>query len=698
MKEIFPFGPHIYRVPSYPLETLLEDMTRLKKLGFNTVKIQLAWAHVEGKRGELDLFEAEKLLEKAREENLSVIVLITLEQVPMWVWREYPDCVMVNALNLPHYDPTQYCLPSDGKPGPCWDHEDLVREAERFLGNVVKELSRYENVIAWNVWQEIGFWDDPKHEITPDRIFCYCDRTLRKFRKFLKMKYHDLDNLNRTWKVNYGCWEEVEPPRRYLMVPSWIDWRYFMDVVYIKNILSWRYRVVKENDPKKRPVMAHVDKPTIGSIRDEEYSEVLDIFGVSFYPGWIEHRDGCESSISKLFLHLDYVRSMGKAEKFWVGEFQGGQFVNGITVGKEPSGDDVKRWVLISLACGAQGMILWNHRQDIFWCEGHGFGFLEEDGSVGERAKELGKMGKFLERFSEPFVGKMDMDVDTAIVVSESLFHFTQATPSALRLLQRSIEGWYTFFWMNGKNVGFVSDRKFREVMGKYRFVVLPFPICMSSDLSESLEKFVRSGGVLISEASPGRFDEYGIANIPCMSNRMREIFDIRMCKVVGSGNGTKMILVDYGRQIKHSEWLEVYEFGKRSKPLIHSDFGVCGLESEYGKGRAVLIGSVVGPHLVDEENSVIMNLLLENLGMKFPKVMMRSKKYRGGKLLILINTKGETVKTELRMDDLIGVNTVDGRGDIPEIELEPFEIRFFLLDQKTNSIVSLSTEDVSSS
>ena len=41
--KFFPYGTHIYRVPSRPIQELKKDMVLLKKLGFNMVKIQESW-------------------------------------------------------------------------------------------------------------------------------------------------------------------------------------------------------------------------------------------------------------------------------------------------------------------------------------------------------------------------------------------------------------------------------------------------------------------------------------------------------------------------------------------------------------------------------------------------------------------------------------------------------------------------------
>jgi len=68
----FVFGIHIYRSPSLPLQELKRDMHTLKKLGFNTVKIQESWAIDERREGEIDLSEVEELIAEAMRELFGV--------------------------------------------------------------------------------------------------------------------------------------------------------------------------------------------------------------------------------------------------------------------------------------------------------------------------------------------------------------------------------------------------------------------------------------------------------------------------------------------------------------------------------------------------------------------------------------------------------------------------------------------------
>lgn len=157
-KDIFPFGTHFYREPALPLEELKRDMRTMKKLGFNTLKIQESWAIDNPREGEINLSTMEELIAEANQLNLYIYFGITMEQMPAWVWKKYPDCRLVNAFGEPHNDSTQYLIPADGKPGPCWDHPGARETTEKFMAKLARSLGRFDNIIVWNCWQEVGFW------------------------------------------------------------------------------------------------------------------------------------------------------------------------------------------------------------------------------------------------------------------------------------------------------------------------------------------------------------------------------------------------------------------------------------------------------------------------------------------------------------------------------------------------------------
>lgn len=114
---IFPFGTHVYREPSLPLEQIRADLLLLKRLGFNTIKVQECWANDEQQEGTINLSKVAQVVADARDQGLRVYFGVIMELAPAWLWKKFPDATMVYETGQPHNDPTPYVLPADGKPG-----------------------------------------------------------------------------------------------------------------------------------------------------------------------------------------------------------------------------------------------------------------------------------------------------------------------------------------------------------------------------------------------------------------------------------------------------------------------------------------------------------------------------------------------------------------------------------------------------
>ncbi len=57
-----------------------------------------------------------------------------------------------------------------------------------------------------------------------------------------------------------------------------------MDDVYLAGVLKWKAEALRCTDPGRRPVLARMAGPNIGSTAEWRYAENLDLFGASCYP------------------------------------------------------------------------------------------------------------------------------------------------------------------------------------------------------------------------------------------------------------------------------------------------------------------------------------------------------------------------------------------------------------------------------
>jgi beta-galactosidase len=627
----FLLGSHLCRFPMPPTKELIDDMDNLKSHGFNLIKLQTHWAVDEPLEGKYEFERYDTLIQHAKELGMYVYMGFTLEQAPAWLYSKYPDCRMVGKNGLPLIYETQYTLPSDGKPGPCFDHPEAMEKQLTYITAFVKHFSKYENILVWNTWQEIAYWAESQF----GSDICYCDNTQKHFREWLKTKYGTLANLNRCWGANFGDWEQVAPHRQEpigMAVDK--DFSYFMENDYVARTLKARYMAIKEADPVKRAVFAHKGGVNIGSGQDWTYARCEDFMGSSTYPAWSSFRpwdDNAGSRVyppkkyqslynemwSNLALSFDYLRCANPDNNpVWAAEFQGGPVMSGFQKGRVPSAEDMRRWMLTTIGSGVTTISFWVTRAEIMAQENNGFSLLDSRGDSTERLSEVSKIGLALRAHSDLFALPSKPKSKAAIIINEENYQFCKTFYGTERHLSYSIRGWYHLLWRNGYPVDFVNITDIDSTTsGQYKVLILPFPLSLSDKLALKLKDFISGGGNLICEGAAGRLSENSLAVRGEMSPVIAGLAGVEQksfIEVNEPGGGRRWTPEErtWG-EFENSTYLEGSgEFAgtrtlanyylqtftcKGGTPIFKAGEEVAACENRTGKGKIWLFGTLVG-------------------------------------------------------------------------------------------------------
>ena len=622
---LFPWGTHVYREPCLDLEGVLRDLPLLKDYGFNMIKVQEHWSADESREGDYDFSRVERVVRRADELGLGVYLGLTMEQAPAWLWRKHPDCHFVYSDGRRHNQPTQYTIPMDGKPGPCWDHPGARAAATRFIGELARTLGKYRNIWAWNTFQEIGFWPHEAGKLG----FCYCPHTLARFRRWLREKYETLAALNATWQINYGDWDEVEPPRREEPLAPFIDWRYFMDDVYMARQLAFKTQALWQNDPYKRPVFSHADTPRIGSGAEWRWARVGDFFGTSNYPKWnnshpwddpVASEDGAllNEIWEEMMLCTDLARgNNGRDRALWGAEFQGGPISTSLHFGRTPRPKDLRVWILAGLAGGMTGISFWNHRVERFWKEGNGFGLLDPIGEGSQRMDAVSQIGAALQAHGDFFSQSQPPRAQVALLVSEATHHFFQGcNGDVIQHYRYNMRGFYARLWRLGIAVDFIEAEEVAAgELAQYKAAILTMPLSLDGGYFAQLRAFVEAGGTLIAEACPGRWDKYGWTTLTQLVDGGEELFGAKHGELVMVDEpGEKRRWMPFERRFGEFEqatllsgvgdfadmavranfYLQRLQTTTGNAILMNGD-EVVGVTHRLGRGRSALIGTFLG-------------------------------------------------------------------------------------------------------
>jgi beta-galactosidase GanA len=723
--DIFPFGTHVYREPHLSIDQLRADFPVLKRLGFNMIKIQEVWAYDERRDGQIDISNVSQVVADARQNGLQVYFGVTMENPPAWLWKKYPDATMVYETGQPHNDPTLYVLPADGKPGPCWHHPGAREAAIRFIEAVGREIGKYDNIRVWNLFQEIGLWPPRPGHLG----LCFCPHTLQEFRTWLRTQYKDIDELNNAWRCAYGDWEEVEPPRSSPKVPPTIDWRYFMDDVYLTDVLKWKGDAFRRSDPLHHPILAHVGGTTEGSTREWRYAEQLDVLGSSCYPAWgpvdlwdarapsaekpLTEEQAVNHELEGLLINFDHLRSASRSGEIWTAELQGGPIVEGLGRKRVPDPADIRRWVLACLSTGVHGICFWNHRPEIFWEEGYGFSLLDWGSDTSARAEEAGRLSKAINAHAALFSKGKHAQPGGAILLNEGLYHFAESSEhEALHHLQFTIQGIWKSLWLEGIPCGFVEAANVPTGPGDCKALIMPFPLTLGPKLVEGLQTYVRNGGIVIAEACPGRFNNYGIGGKGAMMSGVAELFGAThqgVFLIREPNKGAKWTAHDLAPR-DHRDYRDlagVGDFAAHSvfpayylqtltlttgQPILKYDAEIAGCVNSYGKGRAYLVGTLLGHGVAgydDLRNAKFLAAVLERAGVPSDSVgaLKRRRRVWGNQAAwFLFNLTDKPVGQEVSIEgyksaeDLMG-GVLPATGGRIQIRVDPFDVKCLVLE-----------------
>jgi beta-galactosidase len=707
---------------------LKRDMELLKRQGFNLIKLQEHWLIDEPRAGVYEFARYEELIEHAARLDLGVYLGLTCEQAPAWLYRKHPDCRMVGRNGLPVAYQAQTTLPADGKPGPCYDHPGALADQLRFITRLVETLGRYENLVIWNTWQEIGYWA----EGTSGQHVCYCPHTLAHYRRWLQEEHGDLDALNRAWNSRYAEWEDIVPER---CVPAqpWvqdIEFRRFMDTVQIPAVLRARAAAIRAADPLQRPVFAHKGAPLVGSGQDWVYARCQDFLGSSCYPAWspfhawddeavkpyTRHRALLNETWNGVALRFDYMRCANpRGRPLWAAEFQGGPVSTGFHKGRVPSAEDIQRWLFTAVGSGVSALSFWVARAEIAAAECNGFSLLDSTGDTTPRLDAAGRVGRALNRHPELFGRASLLPAAVAILVNERNHQFCNVFPPANGLLGYALRGWHRRCWDASIPLDFVDVSELDEAYAReYRAIIVPFPFSLSETVAAQLTAYVEAGGCLICEAAPGRINENAYCNRGEISPAMAALFGVRQRSFTlvrepdGAGRwspeertwgeyldaalltGTGPLA---GLRLRANLYIQTFDLAADATACLLYGDAVAGVVRRHGRGQAWLLGTYPGfggTAYRDPDSAACTLDILRRCGITSDAaggLLRRRRRAGSSEAWILTNASPDVVAERLdvsgwgQVTDLLG-ESLQREGDLIGLEVAALDVRVLVLER----------------
>jgi beta-galactosidase len=230
--------------------------------------------------------------------------------------------------------------------------------------------------------------------------------------------------------------------------------------------------------------------------------------------------------------------------------------------------------------------------------ESGGFGLINLDGTITERARAAGAVAKAVDANAALFLRAHPAAAEVAIVYNplsymvggRQAFSAWSAQGETASMPRNSMLGFYRALFPTNVPVDFIHINEINKQ--SYKLIILPYPLMIPERAARALREFVRNGGSLVSEARLAWNDEQGRATEIIPGFGLNDVCGCRETAVQTMPNGKTEVILDGGDRFKGLLYQETLE----GKGIAHfADGSPAIVVNDYGKGRMMAIGTFLG-------------------------------------------------------------------------------------------------------
>ena len=471
-----------YYPEQWDASLLEQDLDTIVELGCNVIRIaEFSWHLMEKQEGQYDFSFFDRVIEKAKERNLKVIMGTPTATIPAWLAKKHPDI-------LSEFEGGKKRA-FGGRHVYCFNSPHMYAYSEKIIRKLVEHYKDEESIVAWQIDNEIG------HEGSD---VCYCENCQKAFQTYLSKKFAgDMDALNETygttfWSQEYNTFDEIPTPSETITTHNPAlrqDWERFRSQSIV-DFMAFQAKLIKEIAPEA--VVMH-DFPGGGLGKHVDYSKVAKTLDQAAYnndPVWGGQKEPIAPH--EIAFALDYIRGL-KGENFWITEAIMGAQGHDVT-GFLPRSNQAKMWSYQSMAHGADSLMYFRYRGATKGAEQFCYGIIDADNVKRRKFYEVQSFFHDIIKYREAM--EAPVKNEAAIVYDyDSLASFRIQRQSILLDPAAEMQKFYKAFYDQNVGVDVIpEDREFSS----YKVVILPQMIITKPEMEEKVEAFVKNGGTVI--------------------------------------------------------------------------------------------------------------------------------------------------------------------------------------------------------
>ncbi|MCA1733039.1 MAG: beta-galactosidase trimerization domain-containing protein, partial [Acidobacteria bacterium] len=272
--------------------------------------------------------------------------------------------------------------------------------------------------------------------------------------------------------------------------------------------------------------------------------------------------------------------------------------------------NDESIWIWQTLSRGAKAVNVYAYYPMSSGYESGGFGLINLDGTVTERARAAGQASRIVDRNQKLFLGSRPAKSEVAIVYNPLSYmvggrrplYAAQGQGELAAIERNSMLGPYRAMFPTGIQIDYIHvDQIAKGEASKYKMIYLPYPLMLSRPVADGLIEFVRNGGHLVAEARAAWNDETGFATPVIPGMGLSEVCNCREESVQNTPDHKTMMTLTAplmglptGTALRGSVYEEVLvPTGERARVVGAWKSGAPAMiESTFGKGKMLTVGT----------------------------------------------------------------------------------------------------------
>ena len=625
-----------------------------------------SWSLLEPQSGEYSFDTLDRIMDLLGNNDIMADLATSTASPPPWMSRVFPEitCVTSDGKRMNHGSRCHFCPNS----------KDYRHKSAALVRNLARRYHAHRALAMWHVNNEYG-------------PYCYCDNCAIAFRHWLRKRYQTLGTLNYAWSTSvwsqtYYNWEDIIPPR---ITPQQsnpsqeLDYQHFMSDSILECFLNEK-QVIREFTPNI-PITTNfmvAYKP----LDYFNWAPHVDIISVDIYPP--HTAQAWETAIT-----FDLMRSLKRGQPFIVMEQTPSQ-VNWMQQNPHKRPGNLRLQCHQAVAHGADGVLYFQFRQAKGGPEKFHSAIVSHEGTEHNRIfKQAAQIGAEMKKISSVVVGSK-IKAEVAIILDWQNWWAVEYLPGPSDQLKywEQIGVWYRALHGQNRIVDFVRPE---DDLSPYRLVFAPVLYQIRPGVAENLERFVSTGGRLVTTFFSGIVDEHDQVILGGYPGPLRNLLGIwveefdpwtpEMSNIVRVGK--ELSGKDEGEDYPCHLWGELVHLeGATSYGVFKHDYYVnhaAITKNKFGKGEAWYVATKPNDKLVNEIVGHVAAGTGKDVIVDLPVGVEKTIRVNanGKDIIFLFNRTGEVAKVSLRRSSYKSLLT--GETVKHELDVTPGDVAIIL-------------------